>query len=280
MRRREFVGLIGGAAAWPLAARAQQAIPVIGSLSSGSPESDLGRLTAFQDGLEESGYIEGRNFILEYRWARGQYHLLPSLADELANLPANIIVAIGGTTPALAAGRATKSIPVLINVGGSPVDLGLVSSLRRPGGNVTGVAMLAVDLAAKRLQLLHEIVPTTAVLAVLINSVNPGNKTEANEMLDAARSLRLQVHVLQASTAAEIDKAFQRLAEVEAKALLVAVDALLLSRREQIVKLAAQHALPGVYGWREFTTAGGLMSYGPNIADGYRPLGVYAAKIA
>jgi putative ABC transport system substrate-binding protein len=227
----------------------------------------------------ENGYVEGRNFKLEYRWARGQYDLLPELAGELANLPSNIIVAIGGTTPALAAGKATSSIPVLINVGSNPVDLGLISSLSRPGGNVTGVAMLAVDLAAKRLQLLHEVVPTTTVLALLINSENPGNKTEAKETLEAAHSLGLQVHVVEASTPDEIGEAFRRLAEVRAKALLVAVDAFLLSRSEQIVKLAAQHALPGVYGWREFTTAGGLMSYGPSIADGYRPLGVYAAQI-
>src|SRR5215203_2790965 len=181
MNRRDLITGLAGAAAWPFAARAQQLIPVIGSLSSGSPESDLGRLTAFKEGLEESGYIEGRSFKVEYRWARGQYDLLPALAGELANLPVNMIVAIGGTTPALAAGKATTSIPVLINVGSNPVDLGLISSLSRPGGNVTGVAMLAVDLAAKRLQLLHEVVPTTTVLALLIHSENPGNKTEAKE---------------------------------------------------------------------------------------------------
>ena len=229
MNRRDLITGLAGAAAWPFAARAQQLIPVIGSLSSGSPESDLGRLTAFKEGLEESGYIEGRSFKVEYRWARGQYDLLPALAGELANLPVNMIVAIGGTTPALAAGKATTSIPVLINVGSNPVDLGLISSLSRPGGNVTGVAMLAVDLAAKRLQLLHEVVPTTAVLALLTNSENPGSKTEAKETLEAAHSLGLQVHVVQASTPDEIGEAFRRLAEVRAKAL-VAVEHALCSR--------------------------------------------------
>jgi putative ABC transport system substrate-binding protein len=279
VRRREFITLLGGAAAWPLAARAQQSgMPVIGFLHGASPEGYAPMMTAFRQGLKETGYVEGQNLTIEYRWAEGHYDRLPALAAELVRRQVAGIVT-GGTPPAFAAKAATSTIPIVINVGIDPVQVGLVASLNRPGGNVTGLALLTVELAAKRLELLHELLPTATVVAILVNPATPLTQPETRGVRDAARSLGLQLHVLNASTESEIDTAFRTLVELRAGALVVSVDPLLNNQRAQIVALAARHAVPAIYGVREFATGGGLMSYGNDLADAYRQSGIYAAKI-
>jgi putative tryptophan/tyrosine transport system substrate-binding protein len=280
MRRRNFIALLGGAAAaWPLVARAQQsAMPVIGFLHGASPEGYAPMVTALRQGLKEAGYVEGRDVAIEYRWAEGHYDRLPGLAAELVRRQVAGIVT-GGTPPAFAAKAATSTIPIVINVGIDPVQAGLVTSLNRPGGNVTGVALLTVELAAKRLELLHESLPTTTVVAMLVNPTTPLTEPETRGVRDAARSLGLQLHVVNASTENEIDTAFGTLVELRAGALVVSVDLFLNNQRAQIVALAARHAVPAIYGIREFATSGGLMSYGNDLADAYRQSGIYAAKI-
>jgi putative ABC transport system substrate-binding protein len=279
MKRREALTLLGGAAAWPLAARAQQpAMPVIGFLHGASPEGYAPMVTALRQGLKEAGYVEGRDVAIEYRWAEGHYDRLPGLAAELVRRQVAGIVT-GGTPPAFAAKAATSTIPIVINVGIDPVQAGLVASLNRPGGNVTGVALLTVELAAKRLELLHESLPTTTVVAMLVNPTTPLTEPETRGVRDAARSLGLQLHVVNASTENEIDTAFGTLVELRAGALVVSVDLFLNNQRAQIVALAARHAVPAIYGIREFATSGGLMSYGNDLADAYRQSGIYAAKI-
>jgi putative ABC transport system substrate-binding protein len=280
MRRREFITLLGGAAvAWPLAARAQQpAMPVIGFLHGASPEGYAPMVTAFRQGLKEADYVEGHNVAVEYRWAEGHYDRLPALAADLVRRQVAGIVT-GGTPPALAAKAASSTIPIVINVGIDPVQIGLVASLNRPGGNVTGLALLTVELAAKRLELLHELLGTATVVAMLVNPTTPLTEPETKGVRDAARSLGLQLHVLDASTEREIDAAFGKLIELRAGALVVSVDLFLNNQRAQIVALAARHAVPAIYGVREFATAGGLMSYGNDLADAYRQSGIYAGKI-
>jgi putative ABC transport system substrate-binding protein len=280
MLRRDFVALIGGAAAtWPRTARTQQPMTVIGYLSPGSPETDAFRLTGLRQGLNEIGYVEGQNVAIEYRWAEGQHDRLPELAADLVRRQVAEIVA-AGVPPAFAAKAATATIPIVFNSGIDPVQSGLVASLNRPGGNITGVALLAAELAAKRLELLHELVPTASVVAVLGNPANPGAEAEARSMQDAARSLGLQAYVLRASTPSEIDAAFQTLIELRAGALVVGGDALFTNQRTQVVALTARYAVPAINQWRDFAVAGGLMSYGPgDIADIYRQVGVYAGKI-
>ena len=280
MRRREFITLMGGSmAAWPLAARAQQpAMPVIGFLHGASPEAYAPMMTAFRQGLKEAGYVEGHNVAIEYRWAEGHYDRLPALAADLVRREVAVIVT-GGTPPAFAAKAATSTIPIVINVGIDPVQIGLVASLNRPGGNVTGLAVLTVELAAKQLEVLHELLRTSAAVALLVNPTNPLTEPETKVVRDAARSLGLQLHVLDASTESEIDAAFGKLVELRAGALVVSVDAFLNSQRAQIVALAARHAVPAIYGVREFAIAGGLMSYGTDLADDYRQVGIYAGKI-
>jgi putative ABC transport system substrate-binding protein len=280
MRRREFISLLGGAAAaWPLAARAQQsAMPVIGFLHGASPEGYAPMMTAFRQGLKETGYVEGQNLTIEFRWAEGHYDRLPALAAELVRRQVAGIVT-GGTPPAFAAKAATSIIPIVIIVGIDPVQVGLVASLNRPGGNVTGLALLTVELAAKRLELLHELLRTTTVVAILVNPANPLTQPETRGVRDAARSLGLQLHILNASTENEIDTAFRTLVEMRAGALVVSVDTFLNNQRAQIVALASRHAVPAIYGAREFATGGGLMSYGNDLADAYRQSGIYAAKI-
>jgi len=280
MRRREFIILVGGAmAGWPLTARAQQSTPVIGFLSSGSPESDAVRSAAFRQGLNETGYVEGQNVTIEYRWAEGHYDRLPAMAADLVRRQVTVIAAIGGTNPALAAKAATATIPIVINIGGDPVQFGFAASLSRPGGNITGVALLAVMLVEKRLELLHELLPTTGVAALLMNPTNPENEPEVRAAQDAARSLGIELHVLPASTASDIDAAFGAMAALRAGALVVAIDPFLTSRNAQIAELAARHTIPGIYGWGEFTAAGGLMSYAPDLAEGYRLVGKDTGQI-
>jgi putative ABC transport system substrate-binding protein len=280
MKRREFITLLGGTAvAWPLAARAQQqAMPVIGFLHAGSPEAYAPMMTAFRQGLKEAGYVEDYNVAIEYRWAEGHYDRLPALAADLVRRQVAEIVA-GGTPPALAAKAASSTIPIVINVGIDPVQIGLVASLNRPGGNVTGLAVLTVELAAKQLEVLHELLRTSAAVALLVNPNTPLTEPETKGVREAARSLGLQLHVLDASTEGEIDAAFGKLIELRAGALVVSVDPFLTSQRAQIVALAARHAVPAIYGVREFATAGGLMSYGTDLADVYRQVGIYASKI-
>ena len=281
MTRRQFITLLGGAAAaWPLAARAQQqlAMPVIGFLHGASPEGYAPMVDGFSRGLAESGYVEGQNITIEYRWAEGHYDRLPVLAAELVHRQVAAIVT-GGTPTTVAAKAATSTIPIVFSVGIDPVQAGLVASLNRPGGNLTGVVVLTVELAAKRVQLLHELLPTATVIAALVNPATPATEIETSGMRDAARSLGLQLHVLNAGTESEIDKAFETLVELRASALVVSVEPFLNGQHAQIVALATRHAVPAIYGIREFATTGGLMSYGTDLADTYRQCGIFAGKI-
>ena len=279
MRRREFIAMLGGVAvAWPRAAHAHQpAMPVIGFLHP-STEAHAPMMTAFRECLKEAGYVEGHNVAIEYRWAEGHYDRLPALAADLVRRQVAEIVTVG-TPAALAAKAASSTIPIVIGVGVDPVQIGLVASLNRPGGNVTGLAGLAVEVAAKRLEVLHELLRTSAAVALLVNPNNPLTEPETKLVRDAARSLGLQLHVLDASTEGEIDAAFEKLIEVRAGGLLVSVESFLISQRDQIVALAARHAVPAIYGNREFVAAGGLMIYGTDPADAFRQVGTYAGKI-
>jgi ABC-type uncharacterized transport system substrate-binding protein len=277
--RRKFIAVVGGAAAWPLAARAQQtAMPVIGYLNNGSPESDASRLTGLRQGLDETGYVEGRNLVIEYRWAGNQADRLPALAADLVQLRVAVIVA-AGLVPALVAKAATTSIPIVFSVAADPVQLGLVASLSRPGGNLTGFNSFAGELGPKGLALLHELVPSIATIGFLENPNNPIFELMTRDVLAAASVIGLQVQILKAGTDREIDAAFVSLLQAQAGALLVGNDPLFNSRIEQLIALAARHAVPAIYPWREFATAGGLMSYGGSLADQYRLAGVYAGRI-
>jgi putative tryptophan/tyrosine transport system substrate-binding protein len=278
--RRQFISVLGGAAAWPLAAQAQSAMPVIGYLSYASPEYDAAPLLpAFHQGLREIRCVEGQNVTIEYRWAEFQYERLAPMAADLVRHPVSAIAALGGTPPALAAKATTSTIPIVFYVGVDPVEFGLVTSLNRPGGNMTGIAALQGELIAKRIEILHEMAPKAAVVALLVNPNNRYTETETLMLQDGARSLGLELHVLNASTASDIDTAFGTLAELRPGALLVSADLFLLSRHKQLVALAVQHALPAVYPWRGYVAAGGLMSYGPSLSDAYRLVGVYIGKI-
>ena len=281
MRRRKFLTLIGGAAVgWPLNARAQQPTPTIGYLSTGTPQSDeVSFLAAFRDGLRATGHTEGKNVSVEYRWAEFQAERLPALADDLVRRKVTVIAAIGGTPPALVMKAATTTIPVVFYLGIDPVKFGLVTSLNHPGRNMTGVAALQADLVAKRVQVLHELVSKVGTVALLVNPTNRYTETETNVTQSSARSIGLQLRVLNASNPGEIDAAFSSLGQAPAITLLVSADLFLLSRREQIVAQASAHSLPTVYGWREYVAAGGLMSYGPSLYDANRLVGVYAGKI-
>jgi putative tryptophan/tyrosine transport system substrate-binding protein len=280
MTRRDFIMLLGGAAAaWPLAARAQQtAMPVIGYLNNGSPESDASRLTGLRRGLNETGYVEGRNFLIEYRWAGNQPDRLPALAADLVQLRVTVIVA-AGTPPALAAKAATTSIPIVFGVGADPVQLGLVASLNRPGGNLTGFNNFTGELGAKGLALLHELVPGIATVGFLVNPNNPISELLTRDVLAAAPAIGVKVQILKADTDREIDAAFVSLVQARTGALLVSSDLLFNSRIEQIVALAARHAIPTIYAFREFAVAGGLISYGPSLIEAYRQAGLYTGRI-
>jgi putative tryptophan/tyrosine transport system substrate-binding protein len=280
LKRREFIALLGGAAAWPLAARAQQpAMPVIGILASVSPGPYAPFIGAIKEGLQQIGYVEGRNVAIEYRWAEGQYNRLPQQAAELVDRGVAVIILVGGGPTTAAAKTATATIPIVFISGDDPVKSGAVGALNRPGGNVTGVSLLTVAIEAKRLQLLHELVPNVAVVAALINQHNPQADVQVQELQGAARTLGLQVEVFKASSPSEIDTAFTNMVQQRAGAVVVAGDAFFNSRKEQFVVLAARHALPTISTFREFAAAGGLMSYGTSLADGYRQTGVYAGRI-
>jgi putative tryptophan/tyrosine transport system substrate-binding protein len=278
MRRRDLIALIAGAAiVWPVYAGAQQPMPVIGFLSAGSPESDDFRLTAFRQGLNETGYAEGENVVIEYRWAQGQNDRLPVLAAELVRQQVTVIATVG-PPPVFAAKAVTSTIPIVFVVGTDTVQSGLVASLNWAGRNITGVALISAELAAKRLQLLHELVPSAAPVALLVDPTNPTSDPITRSLQDAAGSLGLQLHVLRASTASEIDAAFGALPELRAGALVLAGGPFFTNQRAQIVALAARHAVPTIYGVRLFPAAGGLMSYGTDLADSFRQAGVYAGK--
>ena len=279
MNRREFISLLGGATAWPLAAWAQQtAIPVIGYLNLGSPESDTSRLTGLRRGLNETGYVEGRNFVIEYRWAGNQPHRLPALAADLVHLRVAVIVA-AGLVPTLAAKAATNNIPIVFSVGAEPVQLGLVASLNRPGGNLTGFNPFSGELGAKGLALLHELVPGTALIGFLENPTNTISELTMRDVLAAAPVAGVKVQILKASTDREIDAAFVSLVQARTGALLVGGDVFFHSRLEHIVGLAARHAIPTMCQVPEFVVAGGLISYGTSLIEEYREVGLYTGRI-
>jgi ABC-type uncharacterized transport system substrate-binding protein len=279
--RREFITLLGGAAAaWPLAARAQQrAFPVIGLLSSRSPAVDTSLIAVIRQGLNESGLVEGQNVALDYRWADGQYDRLAALAADLVHRQVAVIVTMGGEVSALAAKAASATIPIVFAAGADPVRSGLVTSVHRPGGNITGVSTLIFELEPKRLGLMRELRPNATTIAVLVDPNSPNAEMQVNDIQAAARGVGGEITILNASTIRDIDAAFVRLVEMRADALLVVANPIFFNRTAQLVVLAARHAIPTVYSRREFTAAGGLMSYGPNINDSYRLLGVYAARI-
>jgi putative ABC transport system substrate-binding protein len=280
MRRREFILALGGAAAWPLAAGAQQpAMPVIGFLGSASPEKWPRILASFRRGLAETGYTEGQNVRIEYRWAQEHYDRLPALAAELVQHHVALIVAPGTAAAASAAKAATATVPIVFMIGSDPVKLGLVASLNHPGGNLTGVAYLNVEVAPKRLELLHELVPATASVGLLVNPANPAEtEVQTSELQAAARALGRRLLVLNATNLGEIDEAFATLVR-ERAALQVGVDPLWGSFNRQIIDLAARHFVPVIYPWREFPVGGGLMSYGTTILDAFRQVGVHAGRI-
>jgi putative ABC transport system substrate-binding protein len=280
MRRREFITLLGGAAAaWPLGTRAQPAMPVIGFLSSLSPELYAGRVRAFRQGLSEAGYVDGRDVAIEYRWAEGQDYQLPSLAADLVRKQVSVLVASGGTPTVLAARAATKTIPIVFAFGNDPVQLGLVASLNRPGGNVTGVTALTVELGPKRLELLHEMVPMATIMAVLVDPTNPNAETYSKALQAGARTLGLQLNVLHASSERDFDTVFAALVQMRAGALVIGPEQFYLGRNEQLAALTIRHAIPTISQYREFAAAGGLMAYGGNSTYSNRTAGVYAGRI-
>jgi putative ABC transport system substrate-binding protein len=280
MRRREFITLFGGAAAaWPLAARAQQAaMPLIGFLSSRSPGELPHLLTAFGQGLYERGYVEGRNVMIEYRWGEGRYDRLSSLANELVQRRAAAIIAIA-LPAAVAAKAATKTIPILFFSGVDPVKAGLVASFNRPGSNLTGVSLVITELEAKRLELLRDLVPKVLVVSVLTNPSNPNTEVETEALVLATRALGLQMHIVKATSEGEIEAVFAAFAHQRPDALMIGSDPFFLSRHNQLVTLAATHAIPTMFFAREFVTAGGLISYGASLVNAFHELGAYAGKI-
>jgi putative tryptophan/tyrosine transport system substrate-binding protein len=280
MRRRDFIMLAGGATAWPLAARAQQpAVPVVGFLHGGTAEGYAPLLAAFRQGLKEAGYVEGQNVTIEYRWAEGQYDRLPSLAADLVQHKVTVI-ATGSTPAALAAKAATSTVPIVFTAGGDPIKLGLVASLRRPGGNVTGATALSMEVGPKRLELARELFPGATTFALLVNPANPVAATVSKDLQAVADTLGMRLHVLHASTEADFEAAFATAAQLRAAALVISSpDPLFNSHAAQLGALALRHSVPAIFHFREFAAAGGLMSYGSYATDTYRLAGVYTGRI-
>jgi putative ABC transport system substrate-binding protein len=281
VRRREFIALLGGAAAaWPRAARAQQAaMPVVGFVNAASAQGAAKQLAAFLKGLGENGYVEGRNVAIEYRWAESQFDRLPAMMADLIHRQVAVIAAT--TTPAaLAAKAATTTIPIVFETGTDPVQLGLVTSLNRPGGNITGVTQLIVEVAPKRLELLHELVPTARVIGLLVNQAAPAlAQAQLRAIQSAADTLGLELQVLNASSERDFDAAFANLIRLRAGGLVISADSVFLRGMEQLATLTVRHAVPAIYQYREFAAAGGLMSYGPDITESYRTVGIYTGRI-
>jgi putative ABC transport system substrate-binding protein len=278
MRRRDFITIFGSAAAWPLAARAQQsAMPVVGFLNTRAPEQDAHLLAAFRQGLRENGYVEGRNVTIEYRWAEGHYDRLPALAADLARRQVTVIAANSQAT--VAAKATTSTIPIVFITGADPVQVGFITSLNRPGGNLTGVTSLDTELGRKRLQLLHELLPKAGTIAVLVNPTFPGSDIQTRDLQSAASALGLQLHVLYASTERDINTIFTDLTRLQANGLVIGNDPFFNSWSEQLGALALRHRMPAIYEFRPFVEAGGLISYGGSITDLYRLLGVYTGRI-
>jgi putative ABC transport system substrate-binding protein len=281
MRRREFIALLGGtAAAWPLTARAQQpAMPVVGFLGPNSPESDAYRVTAFKQGLKEAGFVDGQNVVIEYRWAQSHYEQLQKLAAELVQTRVAVI-ATSGTPAALAAKASTTTIPIVFETAADPVQIGLVASLSRPSGNVTGITQTSEESTPKRLELLHELLPAARIMALLVNPTAPVlAEPQARQVHSAAETLGLELHVLNASTESELEAAFAKVIELHASGLVIGGDAFFTSHSKQLAALAARYRVPAVYQWREFAAAGGLMSYGSNVTETHRLVGLYAGRI-
>jgi putative ABC transport system substrate-binding protein len=281
LKRREFIWLLGGVATWPLAARAQQpAIPVVGFLNPQSPESYAEPMRAFRRGLKDAGYIEGENIAIEYRWADNQYDQLPALAAELVRRRVAVIAAGGGLLSALAAKAATATVPIIFSIADDPVAHGLVANLAPPGGNLTGVNFLSIELAAKRLELLRELVPAATRVAILVSRTNEANtQVTLREVETVARRFSLQIQTFHADTDREIDAAFQSLVRERPDALFIAITPFFIARRVQLVQLAAFHRIPTSYGSRDFAEVGGLMSYGASLQDAYHQIGIYAGRI-
>jgi putative tryptophan/tyrosine transport system substrate-binding protein len=280
MRRRQFIRMLGGAVAWPLAARGQQAPPpVIGILDSGSPDADGDRMRAYHKGLSETGYVEGRNVRIEYRWADGQNHQLPSMAADLVRRGANVIVT-GGTPATLAAKAATSTIPIVFVLSTDPVQAGLVASLHRPGGNITGITGLNVEIAPKKLEMMHELLPAATIIALMVNPANAiAARNETQAVQAAAHTSKLQLHVLHASKEPDFASVFASLVQLQADALVIGSDLFFTSRSKQLAALTVRHAVPSIYQFREFAVAGGLLSYGGSITDwGYQG-GIYTGRI-
>ena len=280
MRRREFVTVFGGAAAsWPLRALAQQTLPVVGYLGAGSVESDVDRISGFRDGLRESGYVEDRDVSVEYRWAESRQDQFLAFASELAAQPVAVIVAGGGTASALAAQKATRTIPIVFAVGNDPVKFGLIASLNKPGGNITGVSSLSNILVAKQFEILNEAFPKIASLGFLVNVNNPNAETDTAEASKAARLLSKRLLVLEARNDSQIDSAFEKLVQERVGALVVAADPFFMDRRDKLIRMSDDDALPTVYDRPEWVSAGGLMSYGTSIKDTFRQVGLYTGRI-
>jgi putative tryptophan/tyrosine transport system substrate-binding protein len=278
--RREFIALLGGAvAAWPLAARAQQNMPVIGVLGATSAQGYAAQLAAFRRGLSEAGFVEGRNVAIEYRWADDQYDRLPQLAADLVRRQVTVIATIGGNAAALAMKAATRTIPVVFHGSLDPVEAGFVASLNRPGGNMTGVVTLNIDTGQKRLELIHELVPTASAIGLLLNPTNAVAEAQSKDLEAAARTLGLKLHVLHASTEREFEPAFAALTQLQAGGLVIGTDGFLVSRSEQLAALTVRHAVPTIFQYRAFVEAGGLMSYGGSVTDSYRLSGLYTGRI-
>jgi len=280
IRRRELIAALGGAVAWPIAARGQQAaMPVIGFLGGASPDLWADRMRAFRQGLSETGYIEGKNVTIEYRWATGRNDLLPALAKDLVGRRVDAIAAPGSSAAAVAAKAATSTIPIVTTLAADPVAMGLVASLNRPGGNLTGVTTLGLEVGPKRLELLHELLPTASDIALLVNPTNPTTEALSSVSQAAANRLGLRLHVLNASGERELDTIFAALIQLRASALAIGPDALFTARREQLAALTVQHAMPAIYQFREFAAAGGLMSYGASFTDPFHRVGGYIGRI-